>query len=177
MANTYTLIQSITVGAGGQTSVIFSSIPQTYTDLKLVFSSRVSNASTLGYNTFRFNGDTTNTGYSYRFLDANLGGVGLYSSSSTTNPWFVNAPGASSTASIFSNAEIYIPNYTTTGNKAGSIDSSGENNASTSGAWLDFFATSYATSSPITSITINDLFNGATIVQYSTFYLYGIKNS
>ena len=45
MANTYELISSVTVGAGGTTSVSFASIPQTYTDLKLVGSARGSRAS------------------------------------------------------------------------------------------------------------------------------------
>ena len=40
MANTYTLISSVTVGSGGASSIDFTSIPATYTDLCLVWSGR-----------------------------------------------------------------------------------------------------------------------------------------
>ena len=40
MADTYTLISSVTVGAGGASSIDFTSIPATYTDLLVKFSLR-----------------------------------------------------------------------------------------------------------------------------------------
>jgi hypothetical protein len=40
MANTYEIISSVTVGAGGAAYIEFTNIPQTYTDLNLVFSGR-----------------------------------------------------------------------------------------------------------------------------------------
>ncbi len=40
MASTMVALQTVTVGAGGSASISFSSIPQTYTDLKLVISPR-----------------------------------------------------------------------------------------------------------------------------------------
>ena len=67
MANTYTLIQAQTL-VSSAASVTFSSIPGTYTDLKIVASSR--NASTFGTSYVRFNGTTT--GYTYRRLFVNL---------------------------------------------------------------------------------------------------------
>jgi len=165
-------IYTQTVGSGGASSITFNNIPQTFTDLKIVVSTRMNNASTLGYTTIRFNGDTASTLYSYTYLDANLGG-GPSSSRSSGNPWFLNVPGASSTTNTFSNSEVYIPNYTSSNYKQGILDTTGENNA-TSGAWLTEYASLYRSTSPITSITLNDLFNSASFVQYSTFSLYGV---
>jgi hypothetical protein len=66
MANTYTLLETITVGAAGASSVTFNSIPQTgYTDLVVKTSER--NTGTGAVNgKITFNGTTT--GYSERLL-------------------------------------------------------------------------------------------------------------
>jgi hypothetical protein len=171
--NTMTKLATTTVGSGGASSVTFSAIPQNYTDLIIKASVRMSNASTLGYNTIYFNGDTSvGNFYNYLYLDANLGG-GPFSSSGSTLPWFTNTPAASSTSSTFSNYELTIPNYTSSNFKSGSMDSVGENNAS-GGAWLDFYAYLYKKTSPITSITITDIINSANFLQYSEFTLYGV---
>jgi len=167
-------IYTQTVGAGGASSITFNNIPQTFTDLKVVISTRMNNASTLGYTTIRFNGDTgSSTNYSYTFLDANLGGGPFSSRNQNLSVWFTNTVGASSTASTFSNIEMYIPNYTGSNFKQATIDTTAENNA-TGGAWLDLFSTLYRSTSPITSITFNDVFNSASFVQYSTISIYGI---
>ena len=47
MAVTYKLIETVTVGSGGAASIEFSSIPQTYTDLKVVYSLRSTNSSVI----------------------------------------------------------------------------------------------------------------------------------
>ena len=44
MANTFKKIQTVTVGSGGAASIDFTSIPQTYTDLKIVLSARTNRA-------------------------------------------------------------------------------------------------------------------------------------
>ena len=41
MANTFQLISSTTVGAGGASSIDFTSIPSTYTDLVIKWSGRL----------------------------------------------------------------------------------------------------------------------------------------
>jgi hypothetical protein len=56
MANTYTLISSVTVGSGGTCNIEFTSIPATYTDLVHLFICRndsSANAITIWY----FNGE------------------------------------------------------------------------------------------------------------------------
>jgi hypothetical protein len=175
---TYTLIASNTVGSGGATSVTFSAIPQVYTDLKLVCSVR---------------GDTTNsdigiTGFQTHYLRLNnnlsnlhssryLLGNGASASSGSAGPETIwHAPGStnsSDTSNTFANSEIYIPNYTSSNNKSASGDIVGENNGTTSGMELGAYL--FSSTSPVTQIDI--ITSSGNFVQYSTFYLYGIKNS
>ena len=68
-SNTYTLIEKIVVGAAGASSITFTSIPQTYTDLKVVASARNTGNGSGQYLTF--NGSSTS--YSAKRLIANNG--------------------------------------------------------------------------------------------------------
>ena len=59
MPNTFTLIASSTVGAGGASSIDFTSIPSTYTDLVIKASLRSDrNTGSATYLTITFNNDT-----------------------------------------------------------------------------------------------------------------------
>jgi hypothetical protein len=169
MANpTYKLIASQVVGSGGASSITFSSIPQTFTDLKLVMSGR--NNSVVGtYMTF--NGSSS--GYSERLLY----GTGSAANSTNTSGSYINwsflSNVSSDTANTFSNSEFYIPNYTGSNYKSVSSDSVTENNATAANIYVN--AALWSNTAAITSITLTC--NTAQFVQYSTFYLYGIKNS
>ena len=168
MANTYVQIGStVTVGAGGASSIDFTSIPQTYTDLLLVTSTRVQ---TLAYEgeglVIRFNGATTN--YTQKQLYGNgstaasYSGTKIYAGRSTSN---------SATANTFSNNQCYIPNYSGATNKSLSTDGVNENNATAAGTDLE--AGLWSSTAAITSISL--LPDAAsTILQYSTATLYGI---
>ena len=169
MANTYTLIEAKTLGSNTAT-IAFTSIPQTYTDLKLVFSARSSfTGDYLRGAYLRFNSDTTDGNYSAKRIYINDANTGANSDSSILST-FVNADGA--TANIFGNGEIYIPNYTSANYKSASIDSSTENNGNAKSALAAFL---WNNTAAITSITLTP--EAGNLVQYSTFYLYGIKNS
>ena len=78
MPNTFELISSTVVGAGGAADITFSSIPSTYTDLIVKLSTR-QDGSAIGYQFgIRFNGSTS--GYSRRLtygdgLAANTAGA------------------------------------------------------------------------------------------------------
>lgn len=164
-------IASTTVGAGGASSIDFSSIPSTYTDLVLKLSLRNALADVWDNADIAFNGSTT----TYTNLQLRGNGSTVTSAKSTTQPainyWHVVSNTA--TASTFGNAEIYIPNYTGSANKSVSVDSVTEQNATSSAATLT--AGLWANSAAITSIKITG--NGSNFVQYSTATLYGIKNS
>jgi hypothetical protein len=165
MANTYTLIDKVTVGSGGAASVTFSSIPQTFTDLKILASVR--NTNTNNEFALTFNGNATS--YSSKVLYGTGSVAASYNGGSTSMDGNPSTP-SNYTASVFSNNEIYIPNYTSSNNKSVSMDGVQENNATLSLAQLG--AGLWSNSAAITSITLT-----AALAEFSTFYLYGIKNS
>lgn len=169
MANTYTLIASVTVGSGGAASIDFTSIPSTYTDLLLVSSVRTTRAAYHESLTMSFNGLTTNRTNRRIYGD----GTGAASTNDTTM-YGGQAAGATATASIFGSATTYIPNYAGSANKSSSNDGVSENNATNALAMLN--ANLWSSSAAITQITLTPE-NGGTITQYSTAYLYGINNS
>jgi len=174
-SNTYVLISSVTVGAGGASSIDFTSIPATYTDLVIKLSAR-SNRSSGDANSIKitFNGSTS--GYTFRLLY----GDGSNAYSSTQASYFTNAgwggyadQNTGNTASTFSSHEIYIPNYAGSNNKSFSVDSVHENNAAN--AYAALVANLWSNTSAITSISLVP--EGFSFVQYSDAYLYGVKNS
>jgi hypothetical protein len=172
MTTTYTLIEKITVGAAGASSIDFTSIPQTYTDLIVKGSTRrVTDSANNDAIGIRFNGSSSSI-YSVK----NLKGDGASASSADASSvsavygYGSNNP-AGATASTFSNFELYIPNYTSSNQKSVSLDGVTENNATTAYAVLS--AGLSTTTSAITSMTIIALSSGS-FAQYSSFYLYGI---
>jgi hypothetical protein len=168
MPANYVLLEKITVGAAGASSVTFSGIPQTgYTDLVLKMSVRTDRASTDDLLNFNFNGVSTNQS------SRNLQGNGSAASSGTygSNLYLAWVDAASNTASTFGNAEMCIPNYTSSNFKSVSTDGVLENNATT--AVMGMTAGLWSSTAAITSIAITSVFS-SNFVQYSTFYLYGV---
>jgi hypothetical protein len=169
---TYIKIASNTVGAGGVASVTFSSIPSTYTDLVIKISARQNVAFANAY--LQFNG-STGANYSYRRLRGDGSGVSSATAASQTSAdTFASVGRSSFTANTFSNAEIYVPNYTSANFKSFSIDSVNENNATAADMALN--ADLWSQTAAITSVTLL-ADSGANYVQYSTFTLYGISNA
>jgi len=172
MANTLVLLERITVGAAGATSVTFNNIPQTgYTDLKLVVSARNTDTGRT-YGSIQINGNTSSI-----YSDLVIFGSGTTNTqqvhSSLTYVTTISASSSTDTASTFGSAEVYFPNYTSSNYKSFSIEGAQENNATagydTLGAGLA------ATSSPITSITVLALTGSFSWAQNSTFSLYGVS--
>jgi len=170
MPNTFELIASSTVGSGGAASIDFTSIPSTYTDLVVKCSFRVTVAGPLDGIKISFNGSTSS--FTARDIYGNGSSVG--SESSTIARWAGLAAATGATASTFSNFEIYIPNYAGSTNKSYSSDAVSENNATAgynflfAGLWSNTAAINQITLTPDTASSIN---------QYSTAYLYGVKNA
>jgi hypothetical protein len=167
--NTFIKIAAVTVGSGGASSIDFTSIPSTFTDLQLVFTARNTGSSNV-FTQLTFNGNTSS--YSYR---------GLYGSGSAASSF--NGSGAyiyvgdmdlsTYTANTFSSESVYIPNYAGSTNKSVSIDSVNENNATAAAAY--FVAGLWSNTAAINQITLTP--GGGSYAQYSTATLYGIKNS
>ena len=169
MAQAYSLIQAVTVGAGGAASIEFTNIPATYTDLCLKLSLRDTRSNTANNFFINFNGVTTNRTYRYLYGSGSAAG-----SSSGSDGTIGVTDSATATASTFNNAEIYIPNYAGNTNKSMSSDSVMENNATASEQWLT--ASLWSNTAAITSISIapNTAPGAAVWAQHSTAYLYGI---
>lgn len=175
MANTFVKIASNTVGSGGASSITISSIPSTYTDLMLKSSIRCDYAGGTLLGALRFNNDASSI-YSNRQLYWDIGGSPLSASNSASSFSYALAVNAStSTSSTFANNDIYIPNYAGSNNKSFSNDGVAENNATTP-IYLELLAGLWASTAAINSITLFPG-GGANFLQYSTFTLYGIKNS
>lgn len=173
MAATFTLISSVTVGSGGTGSIEFTSIPSTYTDLVLKFSGRNSrSAADLQEFTMTFNNNTASS-YTTRTLRGSGSAVISETFASYASSPALGQPGAGATSNVFSNYDIYIPNYAGSNNKSFSIDGVTENNASNAYAYLQ--AGLLANTTAISSIQISA--PSYLIVQYSNFYLYGISNA
>lgn len=168
-------IATVTVGAGGSSTITFSSIPSTYTHLQLRISARTDrNTSTGDFYSIRFNSDS---GANY------IVGHQLYGDGSTAGSYFNGAsgnqiyveriPSLNSTANVFSGTVIDVLDYKNTNKNKTTralcgYDNNGANTqiALASGAWM---STSAISRIDITSGTI------ANFVQYSSFALFGIK--
>jgi hypothetical protein len=166
MANTFELIASSTVGSGGAANITFSSIASTYTDLVLKFSLRTD--ASLGQDNVKLyiNGGTANQYLTTKDIRGNGSAA-----SSSTEVMVIN--GNTATSNTFGNGEIYIPNYAGSTNKSMSADSVSENNATTAFTFLN--ALLWSQTSAITSIAIGSATGN--LMQYSTAYLYGVKNA
>lgn len=178
MATTHQLISTSTVGSGGATSLTFSSIPSTYTDLKVFASVRTTNgANAYDILNLQFNGDTGSNYFTRYDVYAYNSSTGSNAGSYKTAMNIGYIEGGAATANTFCNAEIYIPNYTVSNKvRSVSVDIVDEINSTTN--YLMAINSSYwnNTSSAINSITF--LINsGDPMAQYSSFSLYGIKNS
>jgi hypothetical protein len=166
MANTFELIASSTVGSGGASDITFSSIASTWTDLVVKGSLRGSRSDFYDSLDVEFNGSAGNSRYLY--------GDGTSAASATFATRIrVQLTGSTATANTFANFEMYVPNYASSNNKSTSIDAVGENNATD--AYANLSAGLWSNSAAITSIKL--YFPSFNILQYSTAYLYGVKNA
>jgi hypothetical protein len=168
---TYSLISSVTVGAGGAATIDFTSIPGTYTDLAVLVSAR-SVASSEDDLRLRFNNDTGNN-YVFRSLYGSGSGSGGSGTGTISFAYYGVIAGTSFTANTFTNMSAYIPNYAGSSYKSVSVDSVEENNATGTNALL--IANIWNNTAAITSITISGA--SANLTQYSTAYLYGISKA
>jgi len=170
---TYEIINTTTVGSGGLSSISFSAIPQTYTDLLLKFSGRNSrsNDNLQEFNIY-FNNNTAGV-YTVKYVRGS-GSTAIsnnYPSDTSFNQ--LGQPAGTATSDTFSNYDIYISNYTNSVRKNVWIEGVTENNAVA--AYAYFQAGIFDNTTPISTITVTA--PSYLITQYSSFYLYGIKNS
>jgi hypothetical protein len=164
-------IYAQTVGAGGASTVTFNNIPQGFTDLKIVISTRSSSSEIYDGCLMQINGTSGNL-YSTTGLQGN--GTTVYSARNfgggAVN--YLDGVGNGATASTFGNVEIYIPNYTGGNYKTIQQDVAPENNATLN--YLTLASSMWRSANPITSVTFF-CSGGFTFLQNSTFTLYGVS--
>lgn len=163
---TMTLVETITVGSGGTTSIEFTNIPQTGTDLLIVASLRQdsANPNTIGVS---LNSSVSGSARRMRGDGASVG------SSTESNLYVTQAPGTAYTGNTFSSMSIYISNYTSSSNKSISWETVIENNATASRQ--DVIAANSTTTSSITAVALVN--PNSNIVQYSSASLYIITKA
>jgi hypothetical protein len=163
MANeTMTLIASTTISTATAT-IDFNSIPQTYTDLRIIYSARLS-YDPYGVAVALVGLELNGGGSSVSTLA--LGGNGSSAYSETGSTSVCNS--SNSTANTFGTGEINIFNYTSSAQKFISTHSTTENNAT--GSWQAFHSMRWPSTSAITSLKLI----GSNFVANSSFALYGI---
>jgi hypothetical protein len=169
MAITYVQIGStVTVGAGGTSTVSFSSIPATYTDLLIKLTMRSNYAGNPEIANMTINGSALS------FTNRDLFGTGSSTVSQQDNSRGPFTEGNNYTASVFSSSDVYISNYASSSNKCIATDAVVENN--TTSAYQQLNSILWSNSAAITSISFSTR-NGTLWSQFSTATLYGIKNS
>ena len=167
---TYFKIASVTVGSGGASTIDFTSIPQTYTDLVIKLSARSASTAGATWHWVKILVNNQSTTYSYKQL---YGNGSAASSGGGTGALSAYATDSSATSNTFSNSETYFPNYTGSTAKLYSNDAVTENNGTS--ALASFFSTLYTGTAAINQLTLS--LETGNFAQYSTATLYGIKNS
>ena len=169
--NTYVALDKVTVSGSSTTSVTFSSIPSTYTDLVIIANTRDNRPSSVDDGlSFRFNSDS-GSNYSETFI---YGNGSTTASVRTTNSTFGNVryiPGSTAATGDLSTTIIHLMNYSNTTtyktllSRSGSASSTVATNVN---LWRSTSAVNQITfygGSPTT---------GYVFTSGSTFSLYGI---
>ena len=168
MANTFKKIQTVTVGVGGAATIDFTSIPQTYTDLKLVVSGRGTSAFASSGNYYVIKPNGLNTNLSGKYLIS----IGTSVATGSFQP-FGYMSASDYTASVFGNSVHYISNYTSANYKTFSSEDTAESNASIMYA-VNIGSGLWSSTDAITSLTLTP--GGGNFAQYTTATLYGVSN-
>jgi hypothetical protein len=163
-------IATTLVGAGGSSTITFSSIPQVYEHLQIRFIARTGSTSSVY---FRFNNDS-GSNYSGRHRLVGDGSSATASGSSSQNQIYTfGYAGLPTATSTFGVGVADILDYANTNkNKTlRQLDGADANGSGTvelvSGAWMNTAA--------ITEINIG--LDSGSFVQHSSFALYGIKRA
>lgn len=176
MPNTFELISSVTLGSPSS-SIDFTSIPSTFTDLCLQFSIRATNSSSSRAEdtvVLALNNDTTGSNYTVRYIRGSGSGAGSAVATGYAGSYAGEFNGSTSTASTFTSGMIYLPNYTSSNQKSYSIDIVQEANTTT--AYMQMHAMLWNGTSAVNRLTFSN-YNSNTFATYSTAYLYGVKNA
>lgn len=162
MTATYDSIATTTLGSANST-ITFSSIPNTYTDLRVVFTAQGSGADR--FLSIRYNGDT-GTNYSYTNMNGN--GTNARSTRGTSMSFISLGESTGSTTTNPSFYTIDLFSYAGSTNKTALMTNSADQNGS---GEIGRQAALWRSTAAVTSIT---LFAGGNFAIGATATLYGI---
>lgn len=165
LPGSYESIQTVTVGAGGSSSISFTSIPSTYSHLQLRIMEGFSGS---GFNPkINFNSDT-GTNYSWHYVLGN-GSAASASSAATQAFMYLNSNQAFPTPTVH---VVDVLDYANTNkNKTMRALDGFDTNGSVNGGYAVLWSGNWRSTSAVSTLTIS----GGTFAQYSSFALYGIK--
>lgn len=169
-------IQTVTVGAGGASTIDFTSIPSTYKHLQIRYIGRTTVASS-GTDDILITFNSSSSSYAYhRLLGDGSSGTSSTSLSSTKINLSACIPRGNENSSVFGTGIVDILDYassnknkTTRALYGVELTGSGGNVLLSSGLW-------YVTPQAVTSISLAAEASHS-FAQYSRFALYGIKGA
>lgn len=168
LPTSYESIATTTVGAGGASTITFSSIPSTYTHLQVrgIFNSSIQAQALL-----RFNSDT-GSNYSYHQIEGNgVNAVSGAGTSTTSIIHFIN--GMESTTSAGSALVIDILDYANTNKNKTTRALVGTDKNGSGQVFL--VSGNWRSTSAVTDLSLTT--NTGTFAQYTQVALYGIKGA
>ena len=177
MAETFTLIETYTVPSGGISTITFSNIPQTYTDLMILGSLKTSRNADNDFIKGYFNSDQTDSNYA-GFIAYNGGGTiagGTFSALGAPR-YFGDVPAnaGANNSNWFSSTRIWIHGYTDSYVK--SYGSECGQNSNNTAQLCTYACGRWNGTAAITSISFVCGVTGPW-KEFSTLSLYGIKGS
>jgi len=156
------------------TTCIMSSIPGTYTQLKIIVTAATSAAATVDDILMRFNGDSTAGHYKWQLL-ATTGTTISGASSSSATSIDIGGFAAASSPNLAGVAEVTIPSYAGTTFYKNFTDINNRNDNTTGTNWNIFsWGGAWFSTSAITQISLFPS-AGPNFVAGSTFTIYGIN--
>ena len=165
--NSFESIATVTVGAGGSSSITFSSIPSTYKHLQI---RGIVRTNSTGWVTATFNGNTTAGIYRDHYMYGQ--GTAVYAGTNGANSSMYFGPYLGATTSNTYGVNITdILDYSNTAKYKTVRTMWGYENNNSGGDQVWLQSQLFMDTSAISSITLNL----STMQQYSTFALYGIK--
>jgi hypothetical protein len=174
-------IQTVTVGAGGQSTISFTSIPSTYTHLQLRGACRSSGTGGLNNvgTLMRFNNDTGSNYWWHEVFGTSTGPTGgSYGQADSQIYIQPFSPDNGSASGIFGVNVTDILDYANTNKFKVSKTLNGDDlngaNSGSQGGWVALVSGLWRNTGAINRIDIY-MEGGTNLVQNSTYALYGVK--
>ena len=164
-------LATVTVPAGGVSSITFAGIPNTYKHLQVRALGRTNRADLLDFFEFRFNGDSGNN-YTRHHLNGNGSSASSFGEASRGSALNIYSAGGNQASGVFAAGIFDILDYSAT-NKYKTMRALVGLDGNGSGE-ITLMSNLWMNNSAITSMSITPI-SGNVFVQHSQFTLYGVK--